>query len=146
MIHDSWFYDSRFYDSMIHGSMILWFTIHMIHKTLWKNKDIHPHKLWNISGFIVKYANNSCIWLIYAIRNGKAQITLVLEGFRTNQTHHSNRVGETDSFGEKNQKVSIILNNANFLNFLKKTTFLQASSNGALGLSWNLLERELFGF
>ena len=40
--------------------------------------------------------------------------------FRTNQMHHSNRVGEADSFDEKIQKVSIILNNANFSNFLTK--------------------------
>ena len=57
---------------------------------------------------------------VYAIFYWKTQITLVLEGFRTNQMHHSNRVGEADSFGEKIQKVSIILNNANFLNFSPK--------------------------
>ena len=35
--------------------------------------------------------------VIYAIKFGKTQITSVLEGFRTNQVHHSNRLGETDS-------------------------------------------------
>ena len=46
---------------------------------------------------------------LYAIKFGKTQITLVLEGFRTNQMHHSNWVGEADFFSEKIQKVSIIL-------------------------------------
>ena len=41
---------------------------------------------------------------ICAIFYGKTQITLVLEGFRTNQTYHSNRLEETDFFSEKIRK------------------------------------------
>ena len=41
---------------------------------------------------------------LYVIKFGKTQITLVLEGFRTNQAHHSNRLGKTDTFGEKIRK------------------------------------------
>ena len=40
----------------------------------------------------------------HAIKFGKTEITPILEGFRTNQAHHSNRLGETDSFGEKIRK------------------------------------------
>ena len=43
---------------------------------------------------------------VHVIKFRKTEITPVLEGFRTNQAHHSNRLGETESFGEKIRKSS----------------------------------------
>ena len=45
--------------------------------------------------------NNFQLTIPDNLKFGKTQITLVLEDFRTNQAHHSNRLGETDIFGEK---------------------------------------------
>ena len=41
-------------------------------------------------------------WTCWEI--GETQITLVLEGFRTNQVVIGNRLGQTDTFGEKKSK------------------------------------------
>ena len=48
--------------------------------------------------------DNLDFYRLYAIKVGKTQITLVLEGFRTNQAYHSDRLGKTVTFGEKIRK------------------------------------------
>ena len=56
---------------------------------------------------------------------GKTQITLVLEGFRINQAHHSNRLGETVKFiNSSNHTIHFFINSSTFFINLNHTPSL----------------------